>query len=1336
MLSRFSVKKPYTVIVATVLVIILGFVSLTKMNMDLLPGMNMPYAMIMTTYPGASPEIVEETVTKPIEQSMATVSNIKNIASASGESMSLVMLEFESTTNMDSTSLEMREKVDQIKGFWDDSVSNPMIMKLNPNMMPVLVAAVDVDGLSAAELTDYVDQHVMSELESISGVARVTKSGGVTEDVEVRIDPEKLTAVNEEIQTSIQNKFSKEEEKLTDAEKEIQSGKNELESGKDALKGGGMDAAHQMAQGSGELSGAQNELNKSLIEVDLQLGNLSTKKEELNGQLTTLLDTETKLNATLAQLTEQKNSILEAQKAAESMKSGITALDTQIKAMEEQLKGLEAGKPDGMTDEEWVASKESLKTAIGQMQTQKTELQTQLDALQASLPDADTMGKLDEGIGEANEGLQTIAATKAQLNQGLAAITAGETELTAVKEKLEQGQEVMSASQIQLETGKVMATLELAQASSEMAAGSLQLELAQQKLTEGKDQLEIGKDQALEQADLNTILTTDMVKGILAAENFSMPAGYVTEEGKEYLIRVGEKVSDVKDLEDLIVLDLDLDGVEPIRLADVAEINVKDNSSEIYAKINGNPGMMISIEKQTDYSTGEVTDKILDRFEDMEEENPDLGFTTLMDQGMYIDMVLNSVLHNMLYGGLLAIFILFLFLKDMKPTFVIACSIPISVVTALVLMYFSGVTMNIISMSGLALGVGMLVDNSIVVIENIYRMRSMGIPARKAAVEGAKEVSGAIVSSTLTTVCVFAPIVFTDGITRQLFVDMGLTIGYSLAASLVVALSLVPMMSAGLLKKAEIKHAPLLDKAQNVYSSMMQKVLCHKKWVLLGALLLFVASIFLAALNGTEFFPTMESTQASIRIATEKGTSLEETSAKADQVIEQIQDLEDIETIGAAAGGAGMAMGMGGTTNEVTVYLVLSPDKKLTGEELKAEILKRTEEIKDCEITVSTSNMDMSMLGGSGVQVEVYGKDLEKLQTISEDIEKELKEIKGTENVSDSMEDTEYQYKIIVDKAKAMSHGLTTAQVFQEINKKIAEAQSATIVSTDTKDYNVYVKDEKDEGLTREELGDLTIEVKDPEGKKEEITVSDIADFEDSVSPQSINRYNQSRYMTVTADVASGYNIGLVSRDVQKMLDGYQAPAGYTLKITGEDESINEAMSQLSLMLALAIVFMYLIMVAQFQSLLSPFIIMFTIPLAFTGGFLGLLVTNKPVSIIAMIGFVMLSGIIVNNGIVLVDYINQLQKKGMEKHQAIIQAGCARLRPIIMTALTTILGLLTMAFGIGMGADMVQPMAIVTIGGLLYGTILTLFVVPCIYDILNRRHYVTDESRLVDQEEK
>lgn len=1335
MLSRYSVKKPYTVVVAVVLVLILGVVSFTKMNTDLLPSMDMPYAMVMTTYPGASPETVEQTVTRPIEQSMATVSNITNVSSVSSENASVVILEFSEDANMDSVTLEMRENLDQIKGYWDESVGNPMIMKLNPDMLPVFVAAVDMDGLTAPKTTDYVENHILQEMESIAGVARVSVSGGVTEQIRVELQQDKIDGVNQKVQDAINGKFAGEEQKLQDAQKQLEEGQAQLESGRQQLESGQQAAAGQIGQGSAQLSQAKEQMQAGLQEISAQLQTLEEKQAELEKQGEVLTASRAPIEAMLKELTAAKNEYYQAAAGKQELENTIAQLETQIATATESIAQLESQLEQAQTPEE----QQELQNAIGEMNAQldslnmaKTEAQAQLQTLNEGLALMD-IEVINKGIEEANSGLSQIAQAQAQLDAGLAQITQGKEKLNQAREQLESGKSQMSAAEVQLETQKILAAVQMSSAAAKIEVSTSQMQAAQSQIDAGKEQLDAAKEQIQEQTDLHTILTQDMLKGILAAENFAMPAGYVQEDKKDYLVRVGEKVQDVDTLKDLVILDLGLEGLDPIKLSDVAEIQVTDDSSEVYAVINGNPGVMLTIEKQTGYSTGEVTDKILDRMESLEQEEKGLHFTTLMDQGIYIDMVIQSVMQNMIYGGILAVLILFVFLRSVRPTFVIACSIPISVVAALVMMYFSGVTLNIISLSGLALGVGMLVDNSIVVIENIYRMRNEGVPARKAAIEGAKQVAGAITSSTLTTVCVFAPIVFTEGITRQLFVEMGLTIAYSLAASLLVALTVVPMMSAGLLQKTEEKQSRFLDKLQEGYSQLILKALHHKTWVLLGALGLFLLSAVLSISKGTEFFPSMESTQVTMTITTEKGTPLEETAAKSNEVMEKISDIKDIESIGAMASGSSMMSGES-NTNTVTMYLVLKEEKTLNNAQLEKEIKKRTKDVKDCEIQISTDSMDMSALGGSGINIQISGKELDELQSIAKDLAKKLEGIKGTQNVSDGLEDADAEYEVIVNKEKAMEYNLTVAQVFQAINKELAEAASATTISTAAKDYEVYVESDAKETMTRESIGKIPVEYTDSEGKKGEVLVGELAEFKDSFTPQAITREDQSRYVSVSAEIATGYNIGLVSQKVQKMLDDYHMPEGYRGQMTGEDETINEAMGQLMFMLVLALVFMYLIMVAQFQSLLSPFIIMFTIPLAFTGGFLGLLLTGKPVSIIAMIGFVMLSGIIVNNGIVLVDYINQMRKEGMEKYAAIAKAGKDRLRPIIMTALTTVLGLVTMAMGLGMGGDMVQPMAIVTIGGLLYGTLLTLFVVPCIYDILNHKSYQKDEKRLEDKE--
>jgi multidrug efflux pump subunit AcrB/predicted nucleic acid-binding Zn-ribbon protein len=1351
MISKFSVKRPYTVVVGIILVLVLGVVSFSKMKTDLLPDMTLPYALVYTTYAGASPEEVETAVTRPVEQSMATISNIENVTSVSSENISLVILEFSQTANMDAVTIEMRENLDQIESYWDENVGSPIIMKMNPDMLPVMVAAVQAGDMGSAELTDYVNNTILPELESIEGVASVSASGLIEEEVQVVLRQDKIDAVNKKVSDALDGKFAEAESEMQDAREELEEGKSELADGEKQLAEQTASAESQISSGQSQLISSEAELNRKIAEVDSKLSELEKQEKELEAKEKELAEGEKQLDALPGQLkkaqeglegiekgitglenaavglesaqaafeakAELEKQIAEAEKNPETPAEAVAALKGQLTAVQQQLDAalapLKAAGVDASGSYSEIQQKINSKKA--ELISQKTQLESQIAQLQGAVDDIPKQRKTIAA------GKKQLAAGKKQMKEGKAQIQAAKQQLTDAKNQIASGKTSLSAALSALNQQKISATIEIAAGKAQLAAGEAQLDAAE-------DELDSQKDAAYDQADVEGILTADMIKGILAAQNFTMPAGYVTEEGIDYLVRVGDKITDTEALDNLMLLDLHMDGLKPVYLSDVADVVVTDNSGEVYAKINGQAGVMFSMQKQSGYSTGEVSDKIKAKFAEIEESAEDTHFIQLMDQGIYIDLVVNSVLQNMLSGAVLAILILLLFLKSVRPTVVIAFSIPTSILTAIVLMYFSGININIISLSGLALGIGMLVDNSIVVIENIYRLRGEGMPAKKAAVEGARQVAGAIAASTLTTICVFLPIVFTEGITRQLFVDMGLTIGYSLLASLAVALTLVPMMGAGLLKKNEEKKSRFFEGLQNGYGKALGFALNHRALVLAGAVLMLALSAVLSVSRGTEFMPEMESTQMSVTLTMPEGATDQETARMADEVTERLLKIPDIEEAGAMTGGSGM-MGMmgGGSSGEVSMYLILKEDKELENQKLAEKIEEDTADL-ECEVDVQTSSMDMSALGGSGISIKIKGRELDTLKDLAEQAAGIVSQVEGTEEVSDGIEEKTLEMRIVVDKDKAMEHQLTTAQVFQFLQGKLAEAKSATTLATDVKDYPVLVINETDTKLTRDEIKKLTIEGKDKDGNPEDVPLKDMVKFEDSEGFSSINREAQTRYVTVTAAVDAEHNIGLVSNEVEKQLSKMDFPKGYSFEMSGENETINESMTELLKMLGLAVVLIYLIMVAQFQSLLSPFIIMFTIPLAFTGGFLGLWITGSPVSVIAMIGFVMLSGIIVNNGIVLVDYINQLRREGMEKREAIIESGRTRLRPILMTALTTILGLSTMALGMGMGADMVQPMAIVTVGGLIYGTLLTLLVVPCIYDLLNRKKDMTEEE--------
>ena len=1298
MLSKLSVKKPYTVIVGVILVIVLGAVSLTKMTTDLLPDMSLPYALVITTDMGASPEKVESDVTAPVEASMATTSSIKNVSSASYDNYSMVILEYEQNANMDSVIIEIQQKLDQLEGSFPDGAGKPMIMQIDPDMMPVMVASADVEGMTQSEISDYVENELSPVLESIDGVASVSTTGTVEENIHVTLDQDKIDALNQKIQSKIEEQFTEPQEQLDQAAEQVESGRRQMESGKDQLANQLGQAENEVINGKSQAFVAESDLSQNytvLKATDELIKRAIPELQSIYEQGMGL-----KADIEQAQKEAQMNSDDGSRRIEELLEeakiSGDQEQINQILAMtgENQESIAEAGKRLELLQEELL----ELNTSLNQ------QWADQLAALNVSLSSIDDIPQVITQLSQKQVEIQTAMAA-----------------LQTAQEQVTDGKTTLDDAYVTLNRMEIDGILEMSEASAQLAVGEARLEQGQEKLEESKQS-------ALESADLNQILSVETLGQILTAQNFSMPAGYVNENKKQYLVRVGDEVSSVEELENLVLVDVGMDGIAPIRLSDVAETEVVDDTGDSYSKVNGNPAIMLSIEKQTGYSTGDVTKRIKTRFESLEKENDKLHMTILMNQGVYIDTIVQSVMENMILGAILAVLILILFLKDIKPTLVIACSIPLSVVFAIVLMYFTGISLNIISLSGLALGVGMLVDNSIVVIENIYRLRNQGFSIRKAAVEGAGQVAGAIFASTLTTVCVFAPIIFTEGITRQLFVDIALTIAYTLAASLIVALTFVPMMASGALKNTrEIKH-PWFDRILDGYEKVLRVALRFKPIVLIWVVVFLVASVTLSVSKGFTFMDmNMETEQLTVTVSAKEDEKLtfEELTERADEVVDKISGISGVDSIGAMAGGGGI-MSMG-STDSVTMY-VLIDDSGATGSEITASIQALTADL-DCDVNTDSSASDMSSFFGSGISVRVSGKDLDKLQKLAGQIAEVVEKTEGTVDVDDGLGDTTPSFTVKVDKEKAAKYGMTTAQVYQLVYKQLASNTSSTTISTDLKDYKVYVQSGEQADVTPGDIRKLTFPYTDRiSGETTDIPLKDIAEFEEGESLNVINRSSQTRYISVTAGVDEDHNVTLVSNQIQKGLDKIKLPDGYEISMTGEDETIRDAMNQLYLMLILAVVFIYLIMVAQFQSFLSPFIIMFTIPLAFTGGFFALFVTDNEVGVVSMIGFVMLAGVIVNNGIVLVDYINQLRREGMDKKEAIVTAGRTRLRPILMTALTTILAMSTMAMGLGSGSEMMQPMAIVTEGGMLYGTLLTLIVVPCIYDLFTRNKSMVEEE--------
>lgn len=1211
MFSKFSVKRPFTVFVSVILVIILGGVSFTEMTTDLLPKIDLPYVIVMTTYPGASPEKVEESVTKPLEKVLATSNGIENINSVSSENSSMIMLEFSQDMNMDSAMIDLSGKVDLVKGQLADEVSTPTLMKMNPDMMPIMVASIDINNKDIKETSKIVKKEVIPGFERIDGVASVDTMGILEESIKMTLDDSKIEKLNNKLKSSIDSKMKSSQDELNKAKAEIAKGKAELKK--------------QSEEKNKELNEGSSAIKTGKSQLQSAISQLSSGKNELENQKSELLNKKDELEQMIKN--QEENNI----PVSDEQKEGLTLLESGIKTFDEKL---------------------------SEINNQESSLNNQLK----------------------------------ELND---------------KEK-------------QLEAGKATLNSELNKASQSLSSSEAEIE-------KSSKELEKAKEEAYKNEDLGKNITKENLSKILSAQNFAMPAGYINEGEEQYIVKIGDKVSSIEDLKDLELLNID--GLGKVKVEDVANVKLANNKDKMYAKINGNDGIILSFQKQSTASTSEVSKKINETIKELTNQNKDMHITPLQDQGVYIDIVIQSVLSNLILGGILSIVILFVFLKSIKPTIVIAFSIPISVLFAITMMYFSNVTMNIISLSGLALGVGMLVDNSIVVIENIYRLRNEGMSAKKASVIGANQVAGAIFASTLTTVCVFLPIVFTHGLSRQLFEDMGLTIAYSLLASLIVALTLVPAMSSKMLNVNTKKEHKLFDKFVNLYEKLLKVSLKHKFIVLFGSLVLFLGSGFLIISKGTILMPEIDSTQLSVSLEMPKKSTKKDTRDMSETIIDKITEIKDVETVGALQSSGESFMFSQGKNN-VSFYVLLKEDKKLSSKEIANIITEKTKDL-NAKIKVNSSNMDMSALGGSGINVIVKGDNLDKLKNIAKDVAKILEKTEGTTEVNNGLGENNKETKIIVDKQKAMNYSLTVAQVYQEVSNKLKNENTSTTLNVGSNEYPVIVVDDKKDTLSRESLSNYKIKgTKD--NKEVEVKLIDIASIEEVESLNSINRESQVRNISVTSSIDDKHNIGLVSKEIESKLKDYKLPDGYSIEMGGEKESMDSAFGDLIKMISLAIVFIYLIMVAQFQSLLSPFIVLFTIPLAFTGGFLGLLITNFELSMISMLGFLMLAGVVVNNGIVFIDYVNQLRLNGIDKKSALILAGKTRIRPILMTALTTILGLLTLAMGIGTGADMIQPMAIVTIGGLSYATVLTLFVVPAMYDILNKKEL---KPNIIDEEE-
>lgn len=1255
-MEKLSVKKPFTILVAVVLVIVLGVVSITSMTTDLLPNMSLPYLMVVTTYPGASPERVENDVVRPLESALGTVSGVQNVYSTSSENYGMIQLEFADGTDMESTLVKVNSALQEVSASLPELCGTPSVIEISMDMMATMYVSVSREGYDIYELSNFVDNTVRPYLERQPGVANVTSIGLVEQHVQVELDKDKISELNIKILATVNDQLAKAKEELEKAEAEVTAGIEALDKAQAAFGETMADSIFSQLEGP-----------------------VTQTAAELKGKVDALL---VKVTALRAELTGGETGQL---------------LDSIIQELKTISSVLES--------EEMKA--EDVLLAAGSLRVLAKNLSAMLSKLEQPAP------------GESGTGL-------ASLRQ---ALLEAESALTELSKLLDSVPELLSGLESAF-AGIVQAQLE---AAVSFSTARNQLTAAQAQLATAKQQYETAKEDALSGANLDKLLTTETLSQLIYAQNFSMPAGYIDDANdNSWLLKVGDEFESLQELSDTLLINMD--GIGTVHLSDVATVTIIDNAGESYARLNGEQAVILSIYKNSVSGTSETANRCLEAFEALEAEYAGTHLVTLMNQGSYIGIIIDSILSSMITGALLAIIILALFLKDIKPTILVGISIPLSVLFALVLMYFSKISLNMMTLSGLSLGIGMLVDNSIVVMENIYRLRGRGISAPRAAVQGTKQVAGAIISSTLTTICVFLPLVFTTGMIQELLLPLGLCIGYCLTASLLVALTVVPAAASTLLKNSQPKQHPLFDRFLRGYGRVLNWCLKYKAVPLTISVALLIVSVVAVVNTGIVLLPKMTGNQIQVSVSTPAGITREESYQMADDVIDTLLAIDGVDDVGVmdSSATAGLLGGFSSNNSYGSyLYYIILPDKISASrvEEITEEINRATAD-SPCTITATSGGMDdMTAMLGNGLSVKIFGDDMDKLSLISNEVATLVQQVEGYTDISTSFHDGDPTIHLVIDRDKAMEKGLTVAQIYMAITQRMNTVSSSTTVTLDGVNMDVSVENPNDP-LTLENLLEMEFEttVTDITGQtvKSTCLLSDFATVQETTSVGSIERENQNRYVTVSADVAPGYNATLLSRELSTLINNYTdsdaLPYGYSVVLAGESSTVNEMVSQMALLLLLGGIFIYLVMVAQFQSLLSPFIVLFTVPLAFTGGMLALLITGQPLSLLSIMGFAVLMGTIVNNGIVFVDYVNQLRIGGLDRHSALIAAGKTRMRPILMTTLTTILAMFFLIFSDDMAGQLGGGMAIVIVGGMLYATLMTLLIVPVIYDILFKRN--------------
>lgn len=1014
MFSKLCIRKPVTTIMITLMVFIAGIVSYFNLDQALMPDVDLPIAVVATTYVGASPEEIENLISKPLEEGLGSISNVDTITSVSSANVSMVVLQFVDGTDIDMAAVDMRDKLDQIKSGLPDDAGDPMVIKMDINAIPIMIG-VKAENLDLTALNELLEDNVVNRLERIEGVASVDLSGGITREVRITVDPAKLA-----------------------------------------------------------------------------------------------------------------------------------------------------------------------------------------------------------GYG----------------------------------------------------------------------------------------------------------LTTSTLSGILAAENMNLPSGDLSQGNTTVSVRTIGEFTSIQQINNLPIT-TGTGGV--IHLSDVARVEEVEADRDSFMYVNGEKGILISVDKQSTANLVKVSDSLKKEIAELQEDYPELDINLLTDTAEYIEMSLSNITQTALLAAVIAFFVLLLFLKNAVTAGIIAVSIPTSIMATFAMMYVTGINMNMISMGGVAIGIGMLVDNSVVVLDSIYQYYERGYSAVEAAEIGSKEVSMAITASTLTTVAVFVPLALTGGTTGAMMQNLSFTIVYALVASVIVALTFVPM-ACGLLLKKETKSInwkntrflkfldhwdAAIDTLGRRYEKILKWALRHRKKTVITVIAVFILSLFTVPIAGMDFMASMDQGTANITVELPNGTDLDTTEETTLEVLYRLQDIPERELVYASVG-SGM-MSSGTNSSSIVINLVDKKDRDRSTDEVCEEIKDLLADIPGAEITVASSNSAMGSLASADVTMNVYGYDSPTLVEVEKELVAMLSKVPGLSEVEGSTGDTVPEAKVTIDRGKASQYGITTASVASALNTAIS-GSTATQYKVDGTEIDVVIRYDTEEVNYLTDLKNLTV----TSAYGTQVPLSDIATVTMDESATTIMRENQKNYITINAN-AEGMSGSEAQKLVEEAMANFELPDGCYYEFGGMMEMMNESFSSLTTAMIVAVLLVYMIMASQFESLRYPFIVMFSMPLAITGAILGLLLTGNTITMPAMMGFVMLVGMVVNNGIVLVDYTNQLMDRGMNCHDALTTAGPRRLRPILMTTLTTVLGMLPMALATSEGSEMMQALAVAVIFGLSLSTVVTLIFIPVLYMWMNER---------------